>query len=313
MTPPSEPPVVAHVSTGPRQWIRINPVPCQHVQASRGLILEASAAVRPGQAIVLGAGPCREIPLRELADRFARVVLNDHDAGLLSGAIASAGLDGPQSSRVETLAVDLTGVTSAFLGRVAECLETSDDLTATAAVERIARLADEVRPAAFATCERYDLVVASGVLCQLHLEACNRSIALFAARYPGREQEFRQSPAWTRALYGLARRMEDVFIETLHGLLAPGGRIYLADSVQSCFVHPTPEGDWLTDGTYRMTRTTRLADYLDGRFRIEREGRWFWVVAPAPENGMVGRLFNTQGLVLSVSGDSAGSVAVPIS
>ncbi len=296
----TEPPIVAFGAGGPRRWIRLTPVPCQHVRSSGALIDLASSSVRPGEAIVLGAGRCQEIPLGAMVDRFHRVTLVDQSAGLLEEAVTSRGLGVDQNKKIQTIITDMTGVTAGFLGQVAERLDLPGDLSAELAAEGIASLAESIEPAPFTTGQRYDLVVASCVLCQLHLETCNRTIALFARKFPGQEAVLRQSPAWIHALYGLARRMEETFLEALYGLAAPAGRIYLSDTVQSAFLHPTPEGDWITDGVYRMTRTVRLSDYLDNRFRIEREGSWHWIIEPSKSAGMVGRIYNTQGLVLSL-------------
>jgi hypothetical protein len=300
MINPSEPPMVAFGSAGPRRWLRVEPAPCQHIRTSRDLIHHASASVQPGQVIILGAGRCQEIPLRELAQRFERVILNDHDVALLEEALTSSGLSNEQTSNVQLLVADLTEVTDRFLAQVSEHLDVMGDPSVTTAAERIALLAETTHPQVFTAGEKFDLVIASCVLCQLHLEICNQTIARFALRFPGQETFFRQSPSWTHAMYGLARRMEQAFIHALHGLVSPGGRIYLSETVQSAFLHPTPEGHWVTDGVYRMTHTTQLSDYLDERFQIERQAQWHWIIEPSQPTGRVGRLYNTQGLVLSV-------------
>ena len=56
------------------------------------MILRASEPLAGGQAIVLGAGRCQEIPLSVLAERFPDLTLNDHDASLLDDAIRASGL-----------------------------------------------------------------------------------------------------------------------------------------------------------------------------------------------------------------------------
>jgi hypothetical protein len=49
-----------------------------------------------------------------------------------------------------------------------------------------------------------------------------------------------------------------------------------------------------------------LSDYLDDHFQVERQAVWHWIVPPTPENANANanaapvKLFNTQGLVLSV-------------
>ena len=289
-----EPPLTAFGSNEPRRWVRVPPVVDGHLAASHGMILLASQMVEPGDAIILGAGPCQEIPLPALTDRFASVTLHDWNELLLE----RVSLSSEPSSKVRRLVADLTGVTAQFLERVTESLGATDDPDG--AIETIARLADAVTPQVFSTGQRYGLVVASCVLCQLHLEACNRTLTLFGAKFPEQLKQFRASTRRVQAMYGLARRMEGAFIETLHGLVASNGRIYLSESIQGCFIHPNPEGHWMTDGMYRMTHTLELSDYLDARFHVEEFGKWVWVMPPSPEQGLVGRIYKVQGLILSI-------------
>ncbi len=217
-------------------------------------------------------------------------------------AIASLGVEiaSDQRDKVVTIVDDLTGVTAGFLTKVSASLDPSRPIPADEAVARLAKLAEQVQPRGFATGERYDLVVASCVLCQLHVATCNETLRRFDLRYPGELATFSQSPNWVRAMYSLARRMESAFIDGLVGLTAPGGRIYLSDTIQGGFLHLTPEQDWLSDGVYRMTRTLRLADELDHRFQILHEGRWHWVIPPTRGTGRGGP-------VLQRSGDGPGA------
>jgi hypothetical protein len=262
------------------------------------MILEAAGKVNAGRAIIVGAGRCQEIPLLELAGRFGSVVLNDRDESLLEEALAVSGLVGGPGSKIQRCVADLTGVTGDFLRAVSDYLATANDPAS--AIGGLASLAEAARPTGFRTDQTYDLVIASCVLCQLHVAACNRASELFEARFPGRGHSLRGSESWVQAVYQLARRMEQVFIDTIHGLVEPGGRIYLSDTVQGGFVYVTPEGRWVTDGVDRMTRTTELSDYFDGRFQVEQRGRWHWIIDPAREPGGVGRFYNVQGLALSV-------------
>jgi hypothetical protein len=295
-----EPPFLAYPTGAPRRWVRLPRIADQHAQASRALILQAAASVELGRVIVLGAGRCQEIPLAELLGRFRHVTLNDLDDSLLRAALAEPGLDPERAAAVERLVADLTGSVDRFAHALAASLEPSG-LTAPAAVERLAETAAAWQPPVLNLGRRYDLVIASCVLCQLHVAASARALALFEARFPGRGPLLRRSALWTGALYALARRMEDVFIDGLHGLVAPGGRIYLSDTVRCCFIQATAEGPWITDGAYRMTRTPDLADYLDARFSIEHRAQWHWVVGPPQDPGQVGKLFEVQGMVVSVA------------
>ncbi|HWE40402.1 MAG TPA: hypothetical protein VG406_27870 [Isosphaeraceae bacterium] len=293
MPVPFEPPSVAFPTGAPGRWVRLPPIEDTHDRESRGLILDAADRVRPGRAIALGAGHCREIPLVELCRRFEHLTLNDHDGPALEAALRDSGLD---AGKDRLLVADLTGVTAAFVREVGRSLDATADPGA--AIDQVAQVADSTRPEAFRTDGSYDLVVASCVLGQLHVAACNRAIQLFVAKFPARVDEFRHSDRWTRAMYGLARRMESTFIDSLHGLAEPDGRIVLSESVRFCFLYPSGDGGWMTNGFYRMTRTTRLTDELDDRFVVERRGRWSWIVDPPAAPGQVGRLFDVEGLLL---------------
>ena len=297
MTAKSGPSQPSRADEGSRRWVAINPQADQHVPKSREMILEAGPA-RSARAIVLGAGRCTEIPLVELTERFDRTTLVDIDAAELDLAFGLTGLRPEAESRVVKLVADLTGVTDRFVGLVGDELQASSHPIE--AVERLAAIAEAVRPEGFSTGEQYDLVVASGVLCQLHVSAFRRAIARFVARFPGEAAAIHQSARWVGAMYGLARRMEDAFIDGLPDLLSPGGKVFLSDSVQGGLLHGTAEGRWMIDGVYRMTRTARLADYLDDRSRVEQEAHWRWVVDPPSGPGRLGKLFNVQALVLSL-------------
>ncbi len=119
-----------------------------------------------------------------------------------------------------------------------------------------------------------------------------------------------QAQPWVQAMFGLARRMENAFIDALHDLAAPGGRIYFSDTVQCAHLHPDAEGFWRSEGFLRMTRTPQLNDYLDGRFRIEQAGRWHWVMEPEKRSGVVGRLYRVQAFVLSKTGQGRSAPMV---
>jgi hypothetical protein len=300
MPPANNVPQTAVAAEGDRRWVRVPAVACDHVRFSTQFILEAARATPGDDAIVLGAGRCQEIPLAALADRFPRLTLNDHDESLLDAALAESGLvDAGRAPAVTKLAADLTGVTLAFLGMVDAVLAGAGDTSAEAVAERLAKVADATTPVPFSTGRRHDLVVASCVLCQLHLSAWKQAVTRFGARFPGREAVLQQSPAFVPAMFRLARRMEDTFVDALHGLVAPRGRIFFSDTVHCAMLHGDPGGGWLTEGFLRMTRTPELNDYLDGRFRIEQAGRWHWVMEPSKQEGRVGRLFRVQAFVLS--------------
>ncbi len=298
MTRVPEPPFVSQPHPENRRWVRLKPTPDAHLAQSRRLISELAKEATPGAAIVLGAGRCDEVPVVELADRFEVLSLNDLDRTLLDDAVAHHAL-AKHEPPVELVVADLTGVTTRFVESAQAALaEAGDPGKATA---RLSELAEQLRPIPYAPKESYDLIVASCVLSQLHVSAAMRVAQAFAQRFPGTEAiaALRADLGWTAALSRLARRMEDEFINSIYHLLAPGGRAYLSDTVQFCFIHGTADGQWTSDGTYRMTRTTQLSDYLDDRFSVCRLGQWAWIHQPPQAPQQVGRMYNVQALDVS--------------
>ena len=129
----------------------------------------------------------------------------------------------------------------------------------------------------------FDLVVASCLLSQLHAPAAMAAERLFAERFAAEVPILRTNTHWLAALQRLARRIEAQFIERLPALVAPGGRIFLSETVQTCLTELAADGAWTSAGTYRMTATLDLADYLDCRLAIvERRAGPGYPPCPSP-------------------------------
>jgi hypothetical protein len=130
------------------------------------------------------------------------------------------------------------------------------------------------------------------------------AVRLYGERFPQEVDAFRQSQQTATAFFDLARTMERRWIDWLTTITARHGRIFASESVQMCFIEPGEGPDaanqWSTVGTLRMTRTTNLADYFDGRFQVQQADRWNWVIDPPQKPGQRGRLFDVQGLILSL-------------
>jgi len=283
----------------PPRLYRLTPIADKHREESCRMILSAAAEVPNGRAIVLGAGKCAEIPLIELALRFKTLMLNDIRPDLVRQAIDCCVLSPELRERIEIDDEDLTGLTEPVAAELARelALPTSPEN----AIGRMAQVLSRTPSNKSLEVVSYDLVVASCLLTQLHTAAAGHGQRLFAGRFPDQEKELTESDVWKDAVYALARRMEADFMDRLTRLVAPGGRIFLSETVQVCFVQGTEQGDWSTAGTFRMTRTRDLADYLDARFRIEARGGWTWVISPPTKPGETGRAFDVQGLVLSLN------------
>jgi hypothetical protein len=260
------------------------------------MILQAAELVVPGKALVLGAGGCEEIPLAELVARFSSVTLNDIDEAKLRQALCVRDMDTSARAKVDLQIADLSGVTGPAIARIEEVV--AANARSTDAIGAMARVLDEQPPGEFPIAGRFELVVASCVLSQLHFRLAQEAAGRFKARFPDCADELDQSDVWKHAVYRLARRMEERLVDEMRGLVADGGLVYLSETVQVCYITLTPDGRWQTEGTFRMLRTQDLADYVQGRLQVLLRGRWEWIVSPPIEAGQTGRLYDVQALVL---------------
>jgi hypothetical protein len=278
-----------------RESCVLDPVACRHRIETRRLVLRAAEQVAPARALVLGAGQCAEIPLAEIAARFARVTLNDIAREPLETALA--GVDAASRTKITLHVEDLTGVVERLFGRIRERIASARDAAAASAA--MSRLLDARRRRRPAIAGPFDLVIASCVLSQLQFSLTRRCDELFERRFPGQLRTLRDSPPWKAGLRKLTPRMKAAFLGDLEWLTAPGGLIVLSDTVQVCFVAQTAEGRWKTLGTFRTLRaTSRLKDVLDERFHILDEAHWKWVRSAPSGPGKPGRFYDVEGLVI---------------
>jgi SAM-dependent methyltransferase len=246
---------------------------------------------------VLGAGECRELPLAELVALFDHVTLNDIHREPLERAAAQ--LDPAAREKLSIDVADLTGLIEPLLANMQQRLNRATDPQS--AFDAMAECLDACPPGSLPIAGPFDLVIASCVLSQLHYALTHRSDVLLDEKFPGQVMHLQDSPRWTASLRQLKRRMKATFLDGLVRLTAPGGILYLSDSVQLSHVRLTPEGPWLTAEMFRMVRSAQLADLLDERFAVIERGRWEWVGAAPSAKRQVGRVYDVQGLVLRVS------------
>jgi len=281
----------------PRRY-RIPPTENRHEIDSRRLILQAAETVKPGRVVVLGAGKCDEIPLKELVARFERVVLIDLEVNLIESAVAACEFSPEDRANIEIIEGDVTGLTNQVVASVSDAIASS-----TGAQEALLAMSEAIGLAETASLPivgKFDLVVASCVLCQLHLAAMHRSQSVFTERFPDQEALLKSTPAWTAALEGMARRMEAEFIDHLIDWTEPQGQIFLSETVSVAFVELLADGGWSSAGNWRLLKSQKLTDYFDARFRVETRARWPWVVRPPQKPGDQGRLFEVHAAVLSL-------------
>jgi hypothetical protein len=292
VTDPGKPPSDPANQARPKYLLK--PTASRQVECSRRMIAQAAEGAGHKQALVLGAGGCEEIPLAELADRFALVTLNDIERDPLETALA--GLPAEARAKIEVRVGDLTGVTDEVVAIVRRAIDERGD--ADAAINAMAAQVAQ-QPARGMQLEgSYDLVVASCLLSQLDFWLIHRAAEAFETRYPGQGEQLRGSSIWTAALEHLAERLQRRFVDDLAALTSPGARLYFAESTHVCFIELTAAGQWQTEGKYRMLAVTDLAEYFNQQFAVIERDRWEWIVRPPQQAGDTGRLFEVQALAL---------------
>lgn len=297
----------------------LDPLQNVHTIRSRRLILKAADAARPKngvrllsgkqrqqvggmeRAIVIGAGRCREIPLAGLLERCDRLILTDIDADRLKYGMEETPLTAQQRQRIDTQVGDVLGLASPFHEAINECF--SQDWWSGPAqqflIERMASIAKNLQPAPRPQRGRFDLVIASCVLSQLHLGAFQRAFGLFARRGNDRRR-LQEAPQWVEAARGLAGRMQRKFIKMLEQWIRPRGRIYLAATPRVSRIELCPgQQKWKAHPPAPMTDHTALADFIDeSRFVIETRSTWLWAdPPPCPEKP--GNLFEVEAMILA--------------
>ncbi len=158
------------------------PVNSRHEAESRRMISAAAAAVPPGRAVVLGAGRADEIPLAELVARFGQVTLNDVELAPMGHAMAAAKIDQTSRQKVITHVGDLTGITAALLAKIGAVVDAGTEPGAV--IEQMAALVAAHGAAGMFPAGKFDLVVASCVLSQLHVGLVHGAREAFSKRFP---------------------------------------------------------------------------------------------------------------------------------
>jgi hypothetical protein len=177
-----------------------------HARRHKHFILDAAARVPHARlAVVLGAGKAYDLPLEELAQRFARVVLVDIDAGALAET-CKATIKEVLRPRVELRAMDVTGVSARLARGIEAALESSDAEGELEALCRSYRL----RSLPGLVDRHADLLVSGMMLSQLGL-AKLAAKRLFERRFGKITRETQWSSTWD----ALEQRLQQDHIDAL--------------------------------------------------------------------------------------------------
>ena len=94
-----------------------------HGVQNKELLLRALPSSAGSSATVVGAGKIYDIPLRKLAERFARLTLVDIDGESLAQSVEQARLTPELQNHLSLVTADVTGVNDTFVAGVCAALE----------------------------------------------------------------------------------------------------------------------------------------------------------------------------------------------
>ena len=197
-----------------------------HIEESRrGILQAAKLAKQRSRAIVLGAGSCREIPLKGLAQQFEQVVLVDLDEQSMREAVGR--LPSELQDKVEIRVSDITSFARPMMERVERAVKESHG--AEEAFGRLGKIYDAVsefgeRP----SLPKADLVISSLVLAELPRYARAYADHLVQNKFRVRLSTWNRLDQAQKQLQQFVVRDH---VAILAGLCKPGGVIYFADAI----------------------------------------------------------------------------------
>jgi hypothetical protein len=270
-----------------------------HAQRNRAFINDAVKELPQRKlAIVLGAGAPFDLPLVDLARQFERVRLVDIDAAALDNTMKVVWKDPADRARIETHALDLTGINSSLVARIDEILagpaEGPDDLE-----QKMSRMCRSYRlatPPRWAEGEpRADLVVSSCVVSQLAWPQRTYAERGFERRFGKMAPalDHRWSTAWTE----LGLRVQQ---DHINALGEAATTVVLTSDVTS---HRTALD---ASGTERDTGRKVLAlgvggllERIPSCYQVGRHARWPWSRYRPTRKGNEGSRMDVEGVVLT--------------
>ncbi|MGH8308331.1 MAG: prolipoprotein diacylglyceryl transferase family protein [Steroidobacteraceae bacterium] len=283
------------------------PTARSHEAQSSAALAGVLDSTRPRRVVFVGCGNGDTIPLEHLL-RVAEVVdFADADEFALARLREQVDALGSTNVEVRYHAVDLTG-THADVRVWANELAFAADSPADCMPALAARLLSLV-PRFWQTTEAADLVVAQDLLTQLPTSVLKAIDAALRDRFGDAAYDPAARDTLNRATWTFTRTMEERFIGWLDTLVAPGGVVYLSDSVHVHSVANDNGSPGTVGGAWRMTATPQLRDYLRPWHSLIDQTAWDWWLAQ-PEADSWGRLYRMQAVAYRTPGVSA-AVAAP--
>jgi hypothetical protein len=267
-----------------------------HAQRNRAFINDAVKDLPSRKlAVILGAGAPFDLPLADLARQFERVCLVDIDAAALDATVNLVWKDPAQRARIETRALDLTGINAALVAKIDAIVDGPadgpDDFE-----RRMSRMCRTYRLAQTPRWieDQADLIVSSCVVTQLAWPQRTYAERGFARRFGPMAPalDHRWSTAWTE----LGLRVQQDHINALGDAATT---VVLTSDVTSHRTRLDPSGTERDSGKRVLALGVGdLLERIPSSYEIERHARWPWSRYRPSRKGNEGSRMDVEGVVL---------------
>lgn len=279
----------------------------EHARLNRAFLLQGAAAAATGAAAVIGAGKLYDVPLRELAERFERLILVDVDAAALAASVEQELGQSPLRDRVELVTSEVSAANDAFVQAV-DAIFDAERAEADCARALLALLHSYRwrTPPTLADSAALKLplsaVFSTMVLTQL-AEPLTRTLEQrFARRFPGSERW--QGREFQLGLAQFSHRVQHRHVQAL-AAIAP--TVTITSDVSEQYTRLDAHGALEATRPLQLIGAQHLADLFPADLASRLlAAEWRWPrVEPTPEN-TTGRLLKVEGCML-VNGRAAGA------
>ena len=269
-----------------------------HAKQNRAFIEEAAKGCKRRElAVVLGAGQAFDLPLKELARHFARLVLVDIDGAALNATISSTIKDPGLRKRVEARVMDLSGINGQLVRAVEQVVAGPggpDEILA-----EISNLARSYwlpeRPQLLGADERADLLISSLVLTQIAWPQRVYALGLYEKRFGKLHGEAERR--WIVPWWQFELLVQQDHITSLAGAAE---RIVLCSDVtnQPTLLDAAGTEHEIGAKTFALG-VSSLLERIPKSFDVEKHAAWKWSRYRPNKRGAPGSRMNVEALLLS--------------
>ena len=269
-----------------------------HAKRNRAFIEgAASGCTRKELAVVLGAGQAFDLPLKELARDFERLVLVDIDGAALDATISATFEDPGVRARVEARVLDLSGINGQLVRAVDQVFAGSGGADEIAG--EISQLCRSYWlpewPRLLGPGERADLLVSGLVLSQIAWPQRVYALRLYEQRFGKVQGEAERR--WIVPWWEFELRVQQDHITSLAGAAE---RIVLCSDLISRYTLLDAAGAERETGQKTFAiGVSSLLERIPRSFRVDQHAAWQWSRYPPTKRGAAGLRMDVEAVLLS--------------